>query len=186
MSVKNIIGLYTQATLDDLREGMSWYEDANSFCKGISEEFNFPLPKVAAVVSHLSPRNRWSRNKKDVVSLFKAYRDKKDLHQVKVATFNTNRSKAVAVIKGETQDWQPHGPKTRAFFKNILGCSDLVTVDTHAYSIAKGKRIVNKAINKSEYKRIEECYKTAASMLGIQPYQLQACTWVTFRRLNNI
>lgn len=185
MSVSNILGLYIQATLEDLEQGMSWYPRAKSYCLYLSQQYNVPITKTAAVVALLSPRNKWERNKTDAKALFEAYVNNEDLHQVKVATFNRNRSKAVAVIEG-SEPTCFFGPKTRAFYKNILGSADSVTVDTHAYSVAMGKRQVGKSITRPLYRKIERDYKEASSLLGIKPYELQACTWVTFKRINKV
>jgi hypothetical protein len=186
MSVNNILETYIKASEQDLIEGMSWYENANSFCKRLSVTYQFPVVKVAAVVSLLSPRNRWEKNKVDAENLFLAYRNGENPHHVKVSTFNGNRSKAVAIILGKEDMIMPNGPKTKAFFKNIMGSSDTVTIDTHAYSIACGERKIAPTISRPLYRKIEAQYIETADLLGIKPYQVQACTWVTFRRINKI
>ncbi len=80
-----------------------------------------------------------------------------------------------------------NGKKTTAFFANILGI-DVVTVDGHAKNIYDGMRRVlkNNNVGVREYGIIADAYIEAAKAVGIKGFQMQAITWVAWRRQHNI
>lgn len=183
MSYQNILRMYSKSSVKELKEGMSWYENANSFCLYLSNKYSISKEQAASVIAHLSPRNRWERNKIDAEALIAAEKDKRFL--VKTATFSKNKYMAIEVLD-DKRDSMPKGRKTGSFYQNILGHDHVVTVDSHAYCVAKGVREIGPVINKMNYLSIETSYIEAASLLSIKPYQLQACTWLTFKRIHNI
>jgi hypothetical protein len=73
------------------------------------------------------------------------------------------------------------GLKTRAFYVNILdpNNSDIVTVDTHAIKIAGINR---DSVGVKLYNAIADGYRECAEYVGILPQQIQAITWITYKR----
>jgi hypothetical protein len=75
------------------------------------------------------------------------------------------------------------GPKTRAFYYNIVTPNDHrhVTIDGHMYGIYVGKRIVMKgvALLKFPYHEVEQTFKQIARKHHMIPNQLQAILWFT-------
>ena len=92
-----------------------------------------------------------------------------------------NRSDSIAKVL--------NGPKITAFYDNIMG-GDSVTIDGHARNIAYGERLALKdkrlSIHKAEYDKLVSAYRKAASLLGVKASVLQAITWTTWRRINDI
>jgi hypothetical protein len=82
-----------------------------------------------------------------------------------------------------------NGPKISAFFDNIMG-GDSVTIDGHARNIAYGERIQLKSdkanIGVKEYRTLAQAYRDVAENLNIKACDLQAITWVTWRRVHGI
>jgi hypothetical protein len=77
----------------------------------------------------------------------------------------------------------------RAFFACISepATTQAVCIDGHAYSIWAGRRITLDAVppvSDRLYNRIVGDYVVVAKHLGIRPHQLQAITWVAWRRLH--
>jgi hypothetical protein len=78
-----------------------------------------------------------------------------------------------------------NGPKVIEFYNCIIGNSD-VCIDGHAYSVWFGDRLSMKeipSIGKRLREEIKADYIGAAQYIGIQPYELQAITWVVWRRI---
>lgn len=180
---QNIISMYNQCSLSECKEGMGWYENANLFCKYLSNTYSINFEIACSVVAHLSPRNRWERNKEDAENLIKSV----DKHSVSVATFGRNKEAAIEVLE-KRRPRMPKGNKTGSFYLNIVmpSCSKEVTVDSHAYCIAKGVREVGPNITSTDYIAISKAYRGVASSLGIRPHQVQACTWLAFKRIHKI
>ena len=62
---KNLDYYFNSATGDDIKHGLSWYNDAHDICKDIAQKYNSNTLTVAQVMSALSPRNKWQQNIKD-------------------------------------------------------------------------------------------------------------------------
>ena len=109
------------------------------------------------------------------------------------SAYPANRKKAYKVIiapnRSDSITKVLNGPKITAFYDNIMG-GDSVTIDGHARNIAYGERLALKdkrlSIHKAEYDKLASAYRKAASLLGIKASVLQAITWTTWRRINDI
>ena len=67
MSLKRLYGLYASATVDELRAGRAWYDEARAYACELSERFDVPHEVAAGVLACLSPNSRWERNKLDAL-----------------------------------------------------------------------------------------------------------------------
>ena len=150
---------------------------------------------MAAVIAALSPNNRWERNLRDADNLIGAYilGGYSDAVKVKSSTYGLNKAKALEILEGAAPLEVLGGLKVRAFYGCIMG-DDAVCVDGHAYAIWKGERISTSStpkISAKLYASISADYAKATdtvnSVLGGQykPFQIQAITWLAWRRLNN-
>lgn len=182
-----ILDIYAQATPKELERGMRWYEDAHKWAGEVADKYGVGIETVAAVTAALSPANKWPRNKEDTEKLLAAYTSGKEPWDVSVCTYNKNKARAIKAIKEGMEAIS--GPKTKNFGLNILepDGDHPVVIDRHAYNITQGERII---INKSgtkvtpgRYKKAAAKYRHIAEELGIRPNQLQAVTWVVWRRL---
>jgi hypothetical protein len=104
------------------------------------------------------------------------------------------RDKAWSIL-----DWMPdtdggvvsilNGQKIVSFFQNIMG-HDTCTIDGHAINIARGKRLglTDQAVSVSSvgYKELQEAYRKAGKRVGLRAYEIQAITWVAWKRIHNI
>ena len=83
-----------------------------------------------------------------------------------------------------------NGKKIVSFFRNISGDEQDITIDGHArniyYNDRQGLTTPNTNIKKSEYLDIQKAYARASKKLGIKAYELQAITWVAWRRIHGI
>jgi len=57
-----IMAAWSRATDADKVHGARWYNDGELFVTSLAVQTGHPIDAVAAVVAHLSPRTRWSRN----------------------------------------------------------------------------------------------------------------------------
>ena len=87
-----------------------------------------------------------------------------------------------------------NGKKIVCFFENILG-EDTCTIDGHARNIAYNQRVNltdgKTSIGKLEYANLQEAYLQASKRCSVngrrlKAYELQAITWVTWRKMHNI
>jgi len=197
VSVQSIIAVYNLASQADTILGETWYARALKFAEDLSAQYNIPVETIVAVIASLSPRNRWERNMQDAESMVKvsaAGGKFDDLMSLKVCTFKTGKQKAATILSQNITNREQllatlKGPKLQEFFNCILGDSDDVCIDGHAYSIWVGDRIALAnvpSIGKKLRQTIKADYQEAAAILSVAPHIVQAVTWVTWKRLHGV
>jgi hypothetical protein len=194
ITTKNIIAIYKLAKPSEIKHGLTWYVNANSDCREIAEKLELPLHIVIGVVSALSPNNKWERNIINAEDLCTAFINGQDMDSIKVSTYHKMKEKAWSILQSmpsydETIDIL-NGKKIVSFFRNISGDETDITIDGHArniyYNDKQGLTTPNTNIKKNEYKDIQKAYARASKKLGIKAYELQAITWVAWRRIHGI
>ena len=194
MSVENILAIYKMATPEEKRDGIVWYANALSECNRISLDLDIPLHIVTGVCAALSPNNKWERNIINAKELCEAFINGQDMDSIKVSTYHTMKKKAWHILETmPTYDETItilNGKKIVSFFRNINGDETDITIDGHArniyYNDRQGLTTPNTNIRKLEYLDIQKAYLRASKKLGIKAYELQAITWVVWRRIHGI
>lgn len=179
MNVENIVTVARQATAAEIEAGATWYEDAHRIAREIA-----PSVEVGAgVIAALSPRMPWDRN----VALAR-----KALTEGRASgSLGANVRKADAILSGDHPLTVLGGDKVVSFFRNIVDPSgDDVTIDRHAFDIAAGRSTDDKTrgalSRKGVYEAHVEAYREAGRRLGLTGAQVQAITWVVWRRKKGI
>lgn len=183
----------------DMQDGKHWYQRAYDLAVRLMHVYEITLGQAVGVIAALSPNNKWERNCADAEALIKAHWVGSDPHLVKVCTFNKNKEKAIAILQLEVNgDMSDNiqailsGRKVVAFYRCIMGFTDTVCVDGHTYAIWLGERVPTTktpSIGKALYETITRAYvnvaKDSHAICGehLTPAQVQAVTWVTYRRL---
>ena len=164
MSVENIINIYNLSTPAERRRGLAWYATAFTDCERIANQFGLPVNIVAGVVSALSPNNKWERN---------------------IENPTMSDDEIAKVLNGQ---------KIISFFRCILGY-DTCCIDGHAKGIYEGKRFgltsPKNHISKKYYKQLQDAYVEAGSKItfrkkNLRAFEIQAITWVTWKRIHDI
>ena len=188
-----IIAVYLMASDIERHNGATFYSQAQTISAEIAADCSLSLATVAGVVAALSPNNRWERNIVDARRLCSAYVAGGADHAatIKVATFNGNKRKAIAILAGADPLSVLGGLKVRAFYSAIMG-EDAIVVDGHAYAIWRGERIPTSStpkISPKLYSAIVADYRRAADALSlvigspISAVTVQATTWLVWRRM---
>ena len=198
MSVENIIRIYQMATPEEKRDGIVWYVKAFADCKRIALDLKVPVHIVVGVVAALSPNNKWDRNVTNARDLIEGYLNGEPVESIKVSTYHAMKHKAWSIL-----DQMPdedgvslilNGQKIVSFYRNIMG-HDTCTVDGHARNIYYGERhgLTNDKSNvgKREYFEISQAYVKAGKRVrvngrSLKAFEIQAITWVVWRRIHNI
>ena len=184
----NILHCYLDAEPAQIKGGMSWYADAYNAAYEIGLKYDVAVYIVVAVISALSPNNKWARNVSNADALIGAFMRGDSVDSVKVSTYHAMKNKAWGILAArQTYDGAKSmlkGQKITSFFCDIMGEFN-VTIDGHARNIAYNERIGltddKTNIGVREYRALQDAYKDAAKDVGIMPYQLQAITWRVWR-----
>ena len=191
MSVKNILYWYEQS--NEAERDFDWYSDALEQCRKIALHYDMPVYRVVSVVAALSPNNKWERNVSNAYDLIGAYLRGDHMETVKVSTYNKMKEKAWFLLEDRpTYDETKvilSGQKITCFFENIMG-EDTCTIDGHARNIFYNERVglTNDKTNigTKEYRLLQAAYVHAAKKVGIKAYEMQAITWMAWRRHHGI
>ncbi len=177
--VSNILATYALANSHERANGLAWYFEANTIARELG---NGDVAFGAALLAVLSPLEKWERNvavARHAVAYGYPY-----------PTTGDKTGKVTRLLSGENPADVVSGPKVTAFYNNILDPSgDHVTIDRHAIDIAFGVVHTDKSRPAGTKKLIAElstAYRDAAKTLNIVPLELQAITWVAWRRMKGI
>jgi hypothetical protein len=192
-TVENVLSIYRRSTPADMEEGMQWYRMAHKWAVDHTHGRTHLAMRNAGIVAALSPMNEWKNNKRkaeEVIS--KRGRITVVKGQPNGIGLGDNVVKACRIYKGEDPLDVLKGDKVRAFYQTILdpeGDFDPV-VDRHAFDIAVGMRTDNKARSalqrKGVYEAFANIYREAARQANIGAAEMQATTWVAWKRIHNI
>lgn len=184
-----LLDMFLKADDDDLREGCLAYRRYRSVMVGVSEKYRLPLDRVVAAFVALSPNNDYFGNLRSLVSVLDAVANRRSYAHTTVSTYKACRDRAFSYADGSVDFWETvKGPKTRAFYRNILDPDDrgYVTIDGHmkAAYLGNERLTMREAIVKSarEYRDIASATQRLAGDVGLIPNQLQAVIWFTRKR----
>ncbi len=180
----NIMWMLNDASSDAVESGRAWYPLARRWCYAKADEYGVRPVVVAALISALSPRNRWERNLYDAEQVLLNYAE--GFHHpfnVMSATFRKNVEKAWNVITLDDPGLVTTSPKTEAFVDNIIDpLSKLVTVDVWAHRVCMGDMTMKaKSIGRKQYAKYSLAFTRVAQEVGLRPYEVQAITWVEIK-----
>ena len=195
-NVNNIKAIYSLSTIQEKIDGANLYESAHKIALNLADNYGLTLQTAAGVIAALSPRNKWTRNVIDAENLIETFvRDPESAVKIKVCTFNKNKEKALKILRNNQDFFTDNtreilsGPKLNEFFNCILGVEDDVCIDGHAYCIFNGSRTSLKdvpSIGVKLRKEIKSDFRKAAAKFNISAAQMQAITWVTWRRIHGV
>ena len=196
-NTRHIAAMLALASQSDLAAGIEWYARAERLGRRLAHQYGCTFEQAVGVIAALSPNNRWARNCTDAESMIQAWAVGADPLIVRVCTYGAIGAKAAAILalaspERETIAGILNGRKITAFFLSITGRADAVCVDGHAYAIWLGQRVPTTktpALGVKLYADIARAYcvvaKRSAALCGeaLTPAQVQAVTWVIYRRL---
>lgn len=191
--VSNINRVFAGASDAEFTQGLSWYATAQADAQAIADECELPLHVVVGVIAALSPTNDWKQNLKDARAFCNTFVDGGYYADVKASTYKKMWQKAWSILEAVPLDCQHvahilNGPKITDFFWCIMGF-DTCVIDGHAWCIANDDRRTMQEVPKMSKKmrlELQDAYIVAASMHDLTAYQMQAITWVAWRRMHNI
>jgi hypothetical protein len=173
---ENIVAVYERATDAELADGMTWYPRAHEFALSLDAS---NVWRAAGVISALSPRKEWGLNMRMATRAF----------ETGIATGQTTmmNGQAQRILDGAHPLDVLGGDKTRQFATSIAqnGDCDIAVIDRHAYDVATATIHTDKTrptIGKRVYRTLSAHYREAAFEVGVSVAQIQAITWVVWKR----
>jgi hypothetical protein len=191
--VRNINKVFAQVTESELKHGKTWYSNAKVECQAMADKYELPLNTVVGVVAALSPTNRWQRNLADAADMLETFTGGGYLESCAPSTYKTMRDKAwkvleAAIVSDDLIAAILNGPKITDFFHCIMGY-DVCVIDGHAWCIANADRRTLQeipSIGRKLRNELQGAYIRAGKKHGMTAYEMQAATWVAWKRIHNV
>lgn len=203
--VNHIIQTYQKSTRVEKQRGKAWYRVARKEIAQLAKNEGLSVILTTGLVALLSPNQAWSRNIDIASKLIKAWKISPSLSnrdKLVISGYGANKAKAwslltLAPVWASKISQACKGPKVNAFFHNLLNNKNnhTATIDGHARNIFYNSRVgltsKDLSIGKKEFQNIQKAYSIATDQLQtiapkLSVNQLQAITWITWRRMHNI
>jgi hypothetical protein len=176
-ATQRILDTYDAADDETRRLGAAWYPNARRMALAMVPNGSADDARAACgVVAALSPRCGWAQNLAWAAKVLAAKRNRKACPEVHTRAM---RAQAWRIAGGEYPLDVLNGPKVRAFYCNLTGGYDAVTVDVWAARVAFGRLDIPGPGNR--YAEIARAYMDAANCRLTRPAIMQATTWIQIR-----
>ena len=169
----------------EVEQGMQWYSEARQFSRDMANLANRSREQVAQLISLFSPKKEWTQNMREVQAFIL-----EEIYGIPYdkGYFMTKRSMSEARDILHTDYRIPFKrTKTYSFADNIADRdSKEITIDRHAIKVAYGTESSKEIlITDKRYRQAREAYAIVAEQHGLKGYELQAITWLTYKRIVN-
>jgi len=183
--VNRINKYMANASASEVKQGLNWYSEARGLCVQLAERYHVSISQVAQVISVLSPQKKWETNKLEVVALFnEVYNGIKPGFKYFATRQAIEECKAIIIGNFSIPAKRT---KTYSFADNIADKeSTEVTIDRHALRVAyDDKSATLDKVSTKQYREAREAYRIVADQHGVKAYEVQAITWVVYKRIVN-
>ena len=102
--IDSIIAMYFSSSKVDRVKGKNWYSNAYSIACTLGKKYDVHSNTVSAVISALSPSNKWNRNVEDAEMMLRANAYELDLNDCKPSTYKGQKAKAIKIITENVSD----------------------------------------------------------------------------------
>jgi hypothetical protein len=163
------------------RDGAAWYPSALAECRRMGRAHGVSAPRAAAVVAILSPRARWQTNLRAADMLLS------DAAMIRIGARRRYRrrygvlpaqvTRAQYAIGADRYSSVVTGPKVSAFYRNIMGDADIVTVDTIMAKAGGLGSVVSPKVRAA----VVSAVCVLADEYGMSARDMQASVWCAFR-----
>lgn len=178
----NIRVVYNRATDADMVAGRAWYTLAYRTAQNIVGK-DGDHKVGAGIIAAFSPQMAWKKNIELAAKCLRTNRF--------TGHYGANNRKARKIANGIDPLKVLGGDKTLAFYECIAtaGQTDAVCIDRHAASVCLGRNVTDQErhnIRRKHYAAYANAYKDVAREVGLLASEVQAITWVTWRREKGI
>jgi hypothetical protein len=166
--VVNLLTHYEEAGHD---EAAGWYRESKRYAHALRREHGGGLGRAAGIISALSPQVQWSVNKRLAAQVMEH-----GWPQEGCLSLSANR--AHAIWQGDRPLSVLGGPKTRAFYRAIMGDEYAVVLDTW---MATALGWPHNSFSERQYERCAMALREAAEVTSLPPATFQAIVWTQVR-----
>jgi hypothetical protein len=193
----------------DLNYGKNWYKDNKNYilnlvCSYPFNQFNIDYRVYAAIVSILSPSNKWTNNLSDAYFLVGRFYGLITETEYKYYTYSSNVKKAIRLLETYqnnkdknldfiiTEFFNQKSQKTLNFYFNLIDPenNNFFTIDRHMLKISN---YYKNSLTQKQYLELKLIFKEVYDELILEKLfnesfsSFQACLWCNYvLKFNNI
>ncbi|MES2156057.1 MAG: hypothetical protein V4510_13065 [bacterium] len=166
--VTSLLTHYEEAGTD---HAAGWYREARSYARALTREHGGGLGRAAGIIAALSPQISWGVNKRLAAQVM-------EHGWPQEGCLRLSEQRAHDIWMGDRPLAVLGGPKTRAFYRAIMGDEDAVVLDTW---MATAMGWPHNAFSARQYERCERALREAAAVTSLAPSAFQAIVWTQVR-----
>lgn len=166
--VYTLLEHYEAAEVDD---GQAWYRESRKFARQLVREHGGGLGRAAGIIAALSPQVQWSVNKRMAAQVMEH-----GWPQEGCLSLSANR--AHDIWMGDRPLSVLGGPKTRAFYRAMMGDEDAAVLDTW---MATALGWPTRGFSARQYERCAAALREAAAVTSLTTASFQAVVWTHVR-----
>ena len=183
---ENLARLFDRADEMDILDGSYAYSRYHDVMRQIAGYYDHTLDRVVGAFVALSPNSDYFGNLRSLISMLYAKKLGHEYDAGVVSTYKHCRERARLYLEGTPFLEHAKGPKTRAFYENILSPNTAgpVTVDGHMYWAWMGDHGTMKEakVTNRIYKEISFDIRKLSLEVGLRPHEVQAILWFARKR----
>ncbi len=180
-NVESMRHIYAYATEQQREDGRKWYKLALLEAVNMALMYGVQVRTAAGVIAALSPRKTWAHN----LRLAHEY-----LSGARPRTLKASLAAADRVYAGDLCVVPPdydgdgmllpslRGPKTRAFYRAIMGDGDSVVLDVW---MLRALGVSSDKLTDRQYAELADVVMAEAQSAGVPPSEYQAIVWCAIR-----
>ena len=177
-----------KASIIELEAGTSWYFEAHELCLNWLKRYSVGSEThVAGIIAALSPMKTWSGNIISARKLLETGECRGLGYSVRdaMAIYDGAHPRDILCLDGR------NNTKVRSFFENISDPinPDFVTIDRHMIGLLTNDPLAirnQRWILPRDHVWAKERFQNVADQTDLIPNQVQAITWLVWRRNNGI
>lgn len=185
VAVDRVIASYDRATQDQKDYGLEWYDEANGIATEMYRSYKDKIKSVAhaaGLIAALSPNESWPKNIENAWMFLERDTSRSLPRSIDDARLIISGFDPYVVLFRQGVNF-----KVQNFYQNISrpDFKGPVTIDRHATGLVyDDPKIMKKKSHptKSEYDYYAQVFTFAATDYGIHPHQMQAITWLEWKR----
>lgn len=201
--VDRVQWFYDNSSEEDYEGGVTWYKSVHDLCQQMAQTSAYSFEQLIAIFAVLSPNVEWKLNHTAALTVIEHYKQgdsgedyktypfpKNDGTMGKCPGYPANYEKAYRIL-GNNDLTAVGGEKVGAFYENFRDGRPLgegedqdmgVTIDIWATRIVINRPNVKIALSDPANALLQKVYQQVAQQSGLLPKQVQAVTWVSYKR----
>jgi len=178
--------MFLHASIQGYKKYKNWYRRTRS---SLIKNFSSDYKLVAGLISSTSPRRDVSRNVRTALVIYKAFRQNSNIVKLSKKDFckkfelmNAHYNNVMRTLTHNyNKPLELSGNKVNAFYNNMIGNYDFVTIDVWMLRIMGVETYNGHYLSTKQYNQLSNIISEIATEQNLLPAELQAILWIKYK-----